>query len=161
MFHPSLLSIKPCAGRTRGQRPPSIVLQTLSGTAVTRDSGADMNATGQIVGDYRATGGFTLLFCWDPTATGTAGVTLTALSGGSTASASAIGNNGEIVGAGETSGGNSHAFHSLICATPVDDGTLPGSSNSGPNGISPNGMVAEGWSEVAGQLVHPEAQSPL
>ena len=136
-----------------------IVLQTVSGTTVPRNSGVDMNATGQITGNYLAAGGFTLPYCWDPTATGTAGVTLTALSGGSTASASGIGNNGEVVGAGETSGGNSHAFHSLMCATPTDDGTLPGGNNSGANGISPSGMVAEGWSEGTGEAVHSEVQS--
>ena len=37
MFHPSLLFIKPCAARTRGQRPPSCRKPCLSGTAAPRN----------------------------------------------------------------------------------------------------------------------------
>ena len=48
-----------------------------------------------------------------------------------------------------------------MCATPTDDGTLPGGNNSGANGISPNGMVAVGVSEVTGEADHSEVESPL
>lgn len=51
-----------------------VVLQTLSGTAVARNSGVDMNANDQIAGNYRAAGGVTRHFYRNPTATGTAGV---------------------------------------------------------------------------------------
>ena len=132
------------------------MLQTLSGTAVPRNGGVDMNATGQIVGNYLASGGFTLPYCWDPTATGTAGVSLTALPGGSRAGARAIGNNGEVVGTSETASGNSHAFHSLMCVAPTDDGTLTGGNNSGASGISPGGMEEVGESEITGESVNSE-----
>jgi hypothetical protein len=100
-----------------------------------------MNATGQIAGDYRAEGGFTLPFYWDPIGTGTAGVNITALPSGSTASGEAIGNNGEIVGTGETACGQVAAFHSLMGATPSDDGTLSCGSNSSAGGIAPSGTT--------------------
>ena len=94
------------------------MLQTLSGTAVPRNSGVDMNAAGQIAGNYRAASGFTLPFYWDPTATGTVGVNILALPGGSMASANAIGNNGKIVGTGETAvgfgEGSAHNFTAFI-----------------------------------------------
>lgn len=64
-----------------------------------------------------------------------------------------------LSGAGETASGNSHAFHSLMCAPPTDDGALPGGSNSSANGISPSGTTAV--CEVTGLLVHSEVQSPL
>ena len=128
-----------------------IVLQTLSGMAVPRNGGVDMNATGQIVGNYLAAGGFTLPYCWDPTATGTAGVSLTALPGGSRAGARAIGNNGEVVGTSETASGNSHAFHSLMCVAPTDDGTLTGGNNSDANSINPAGTIEVGGSEGTGE----------
>ena len=140
---------------------PPTVLQTVSGTAAPRNSGVDMNATGQIVGNYLAAGGFTLPFFWDPSATGTAGVSIAALPGGSNAIAEAIGNNGEIVGTGETVSGTVHAVHSLMGAPLTDDGTLSGGSNSGANGISPNGTVAVGMSEVVDQADHSMVESLL
>jgi uncharacterized membrane protein len=97
-------------------------------------------------GNYRAAGGFTRPFYWDPTATGTDGVNITALPSGSTASANAIGTNGEIKGTGETASGDDDAIHSLRGATPIDDGTLSGGSNSSAIGISPSGTMAVGMS---------------
>ena len=105
-----------------------------------------MNATGQIAGNYHAAGGFILPFSWDPTATGTDGVNITAQPSGSTASANAIGNNREIVGAGKTASGDVHAFDSLRGATSNDEGTFPGGSNSSAVGITPSGTTAVGMS---------------
>jgi uncharacterized membrane protein len=63
------------------------------------------------------------------------------------------------VGTGETASGDVDAFRSLTGATPNDEGTLPGGSNSSAIRISPNGTVAVGVSEVAGQVVHSKVES--
>jgi hypothetical protein len=130
-----------------------IVLQTISTTANAHNSDADMNANGEIAGNYLDADGFEHAFYWNP-ASGTDAVGIAALPGGATESASAIGNNGEVIGTSETSNGDVNAFHSLRGAVPTDDVPLPNGSNDGLTSISPSGQHAAGKSEGNWHVVH-------
>ncbi|HWX01854.1 HAF repeat-containing protein [Collimonas sp.] len=127
------------------------VLLTVAGSAV-RNTGVDMNASGQISGVYLTSADFVQPFFWDPS-TGTNATAIPPLSGGMRASVSGIGDNSEVVGTSEVTSGDSHPYIWTSLAGTVDQGTL-GGSNAGIRSVSKSGNHITGSSEVTGEKSH-------
>jgi probable HAF family extracellular repeat protein len=127
------------------------VLTTVAGSPV-RNVGVDMNASGQIAGIYLTSADFRQPFFWDPT-TGTNATAIPPLSGGTRASVSGIGDNGEVVGTSEVASGDGHPYIWTSLAGTVDQGTL-GGNNAGISSVSKSGNHITGTSEVVGQKSH-------
>ncbi|WP_248798678.1 HAF family protein [Pseudomonas sp. MWU13-2105] len=130
-----------------GGSAPTVML-TINGSTSLRNSGVAMNASGQIAGNRLQAGGFTTPFFWDP-ATGTNGIPIAPLPGGSRATAKAISDNAVVVGCSETNGASeAFAYHS-VGATLAAISPLAAGGNDCADAISPNGAYTAGTSEDA------------
>jgi len=127
-----------------------IVLSSVNGFS--RSHGIDMNANGQITGNYVGTNDIVTGFYWNPdTSTITA---IPPLSVGASGEAVAISDTGVVIGNSEVGGGQSHPFEWTLATGTVDDGVLSGGSNAAVAALSKNGCFAAGSSEIAGHISH-------
>jgi uncharacterized membrane protein len=124
------------------------VLQTINGNVSLRNTGVDMNASGQIAGTRLVAGGYTSAFFWDPS-TGTNGIGIPPLTGGSRARAAAISDDGTVVGNGESNARNEAFVWHAITAALTSIPALQSGGNDGVIAISKSGAFIAGASETA------------
>jgi probable HAF family extracellular repeat protein len=127
-----------------------IVLSGVNGFS--HSHGIDMNASGQIAGNYTGSNDFINAFYWNPDTSVVSSIP--PVPGGATSGAVAISDSGVIVGNSDVSGGQTHPFEWTAETGTSDDGTLSGGSNAAVAALSKNGCFAAGSSEVAGHASH-------
>ncbi|WP_152566227.1 HAF repeat-containing protein [Lysobacter antibioticus] len=142
------------ARTTYWQNPATPLVLTITDGAgrTLRNSGIDMNASGQVLGQVQLRDEPALPFVWD---TRNNNFTVIApLPGGFSASGVAIGNNGLVLINSETEEGNLHSAMWTYQTGTVDLPPISGGDNSSATNISKNGCHGAGESEVVGHEHH-------